>query len=77
MTPVVRCTAATAGSCGEDGVILADFGCMHEHVDAAMPVCARHLAGGTGKVPGFYCHRCLGAGHACLMVAGNITALPG
>lgn len=74
LPPNPPCTVTTAGACGEDCVALVDFGCVHEHIEPAVPVCARHLDR-AGSV-GFYCQKCWDAHHACPMLASNVQLLP-
>lgn len=71
MPPNPPCTVTTVGSCGEDCVALVDFGCVHEHVEAAVPVCVRHLE----RKQVLYCQKCWDLHHACPMLAGNVQRL--
>lgn len=65
------CMVSTVGSCGEDGVALVDFGCIHEHIEVAVPVCARH----RDRREVLYCPTCLALGHACPMRSGRLQDL--
>lgn len=67
------CTVTTVGFCGEPGVALVDFGCVHEHLEIAVPVCSRHL----DRREVLYCQTCLELGHPCVMRAGPVCDLAG
>jgi hypothetical protein len=73
MMPLPSCTVITVGACGEDCAALADFGCVHEHVEIAVPVCAHHLQ----YKRCLYCLKCLEAGHGCPMLMGNVRLVAG
>jgi hypothetical protein len=49
-------------------VALVDFGCVHEHVEVAVPVCSEHLE----RRQEMYCSECWAQHHACPMLAGNV-----
>jgi hypothetical protein len=57
-----------AGACGADCVALVDFGCVHEHVEVAVPVCETHLR----HRQALHCTVCQELGHLCPMLPGNV-----
>jgi hypothetical protein len=56
------------GTCGDDCVALVDFGCIHEHIEVAIPVCAEHLK----LRQALHCSKCQELGHLCPVLAGNV-----